>query len=282
MTLLPLTDCCLLLGIDPKTLRLWLTSANLSWTLHPSDARLKCLTPPQLHHLADVHGRFLPAPLPLATSAASPAEPPVASACASSIASPSADTHLRHLLTHLQTQVTTLQEQVTQLALSVLGEHHWHWEAHLSHPDGPQPSSATASLPIGRSAGATHPAPRSAPADPSPPPPRSRSRALPLSEYGADGGYLLMCPTQGLLSLVPDSPQWFDWLASLTAFTFQGAQGRFSTTRKMRQGQRVQVWSAYRSLHGRSCTLYLGLTRHLTLARLEEMAAKVQARLTTS
>jgi len=85
-----------------------------------------------------------------------------------------------------------------------------------------------------------------------------------------------------VLSLVPDSPQWFDWLSSLTAFTFQGSNGRFSTTRKIRLGQRVQAWSAYRSLHGRSCNLYLGLTSHLTLARLEEMAATIHARLTTS
>ena len=64
MTLLPLTDCGRLLGIDPKTLRLWLQSANVSWTLHPSDARLKCLTQSQLHHLAHLHGRFLPDPPP--------------------------------------------------------------------------------------------------------------------------------------------------------------------------------------------------------------------------
>lgn len=110
---------------------------------------------------------------------------------------------------------------------------------------------------------------------------RPRSQPLPLIEYGADGQYVVISPTQGVLSLVPDSSAWFDWLASLMAFTFVGATGRFSTTRKVRQGQRVQAWSAYRSLHGRSCTLYLGLTSHLTLARLEEMAATMQAHLTS-
>jgi len=60
MTLLPLTDCCLLLGVDPKTLRLWLKAAHLCWTVHPSDARLKCLTQPQLAQLAQLHGRSLP------------------------------------------------------------------------------------------------------------------------------------------------------------------------------------------------------------------------------
>ena len=76
MTLLPLTDCCLLLGVDPKTLRLWLKSANLSWTLHPSDARLKCLTQPQLDHLATLHGRFLPESPPSTPSTASPRRTP--------------------------------------------------------------------------------------------------------------------------------------------------------------------------------------------------------------
>ena len=110
---------------------------------------------------------------------------------------------------------------------------------------------------------------------------RSRCRALPLIEYGADGNDLAICPTQGILSLVPDSPEWFDWLSCLTAFTFHGANGHFSTTRKIRQGQRVQAWSAYRSLGGRSCNLYLGLTSHLTLAHLEEMATTIHARLTS-
>jgi len=96
-----------------------------------------------------------------------------------------------------------------------------------------------------------------------------------------DGRYLAICPTQGVLSLTPDSPEWFDWLASLTAFTFQGVNGRFSTTCKVRKGQRAHAWSAYRSLHGRSCNLYLGLTSHLTLAHLEHMAAKIQSHLTT-
>ena len=252
MTLLPFTDCCLFLGVDPKTLRHWLQSANLSWTLHPTDARLKCLTPPQLQHLADLHGRPLPNPLPIAAPTASPAQPPS-----------TADRDLRHLFTHLQTQITTLQEQVTHLALTLLREREWRWEERLSPPPAPLPSSA----------------PPSAAAPPSGP--RARSRALPLIEYGADGTYLAICPTQGVLSLVPDSPEWFDWLSSLTAFTFQGSAGRFSTTRKLRRGQRTQSWNAYRSLHGHSCTLYLGLTSHLTLAHLEDMATTIHARLTT-
>jgi hypothetical protein len=276
MTLLPLTDCCRLLGIDPKTLRLWLQSANVFWTLHPSDARLKCLTPPQLHHLADLHSRPLPNPLPIAAPTASPAQPPS-----------TADRDLRHLLTHLQTQVATLQEQVTHLALALLRERAWRWEERLSHPQAPLPPSGTSTLVARHSPPDTGPSrlndptPKPAAAPSSPTRSRSRSRALPLIEYGADGRYLVICPTQGVLSLTPDSPEWFDWLSSLTAFTFQGVHGRFSTTRKVRQGQRTQSWNAYRSLHGHSCTLYLGLTSHLTLAHLEDMATTFHARLTT-
>ena len=293
MTLLPLTDCCLLLGVDPKTLRLWLKAAHLCWTVHPSDARLKCLTQPQLAQLAHLHGRSLPSPLPLAGSPAAPlptaaavgatAESPAVLAC-----SPSGEVELRHSLARLQTQVATLQEQVTHLALALLRERDWHWQEHLSSAQAPVPLAATSTLAAGPAPSPptlsrlplTEPAPKPATAASAPSHPRSRSRALPLIEYGADGRYLAICPTRGVLPLIPDSPEWFDWLASLTAFTFQGAQGRFSATRKRRQGQPVQSWSAYRSLHGRSCTLYLGFTSRLTLAHLEEMAASIHARLT--
>src|SRR5260370_574235 len=91
-----------------------------------------------------------------------------------------------------------------------------------------------------------------APANPASASPRSHSRALPLIEYGADGQYVVLCPTQGRLSLVPDSPEWFTWLATLKSFTFHGLNGRFTTERKMRHGQRINAWTAYLSLPGRS------------------------------
>jgi hypothetical protein len=88
-----------------------------------------------------------------------------------------------------------------------------------------------------------------------------------------------IAPDEGVLSGVPDSPAWFAWLSCLTAFSFESQQGRFSATRKFRQGERVQSWNVHCSMHGRSCTLYLGLTPTLTLARLQEIAA-VSRRLT--
>lgn len=274
MTLLPFTDCCLFLGVDPKTLRRWLQSAQLPFSLHLGDARLRCLTLSQLQHLADLHGRPLPNPLPLAPattgSAPSPSVPLAPSASSAS--------DLHNQLRHLQTQVAALQEQVTELALALLREREWRSQTRLSPQPASLPLQATDDLPPAQHTSAPLPVAN----EPSSPPSRSRSRALPLIQYGADGTYLAICPTQGILSLVPDSPEWFDWLSSLTAFTFQGAQGHFSTTRKVRQGQRIQAWNAYRSLRGRSCYLYLGQTRHLTVAHLEQMATTIYERLTSA
>jgi len=216
--------------------------------------------------LATVHDRFLPEPLPTSVPLAPQAAPSEASMVPSSSMVPSADAELWPLLIRLQTQVATLQEQVAHLVLARLREHEWCCHERAAPPPAPLSSEATTTLPIPAAPVLTHP--------------RARSRALPLIECGADGTYVVICPTQGVLALLPDSPAWFDWLASLTAFTFQGAQGRFSTTRKLRKGQRIQSWSAYRSLHGRSCNLYLGVTSHLTLARLEDMAATIHTRLT--
>jgi hypothetical protein len=47
---------------------------------------------------------------------------------------------------------------------------------------------------------------------------RSRSRVISLIEYGAHGNYVTISPQEGELFLTPDSPEWFDWLASLSSF----------------------------------------------------------------
>jgi len=103
---------------------------------------------------------------------------------------------------------------------------------------------------------------------------QARSRVIPLIEYGAQGHYVAVCPQEGMLSLAPESPEWFDWLASLTSFRFVGPQGRFTAYRDTRG------WVAHRSLHGRHYKHYLGVTDRLTVTRLEQMAAKLQSYLT--
>jgi hypothetical protein len=106
----------------------------------------------------------------------------------------------------------------------------------------------------------------------------ARSRILPRIEYGAQGLYVLVCPQEGVLSFSLDSPQWFDWLASLASFRFLGSQGRFTA---YREGQ-TRTWKAYRAFHGRSHRRYLGITDRLTIARLEHVAASLQSEMTSS
>ena len=68
MTTIPLTDCCTMLGINPKTLRHWLHQAQMPLHVHPTDARIKCLTREQVQQLAVVHARPLTLPEALAPS----------------------------------------------------------------------------------------------------------------------------------------------------------------------------------------------------------------------
>jgi hypothetical protein len=282
MTLVPLTQCCLALGVDPKTLRLWLQAAQLACCLHPEDARKKCLTLAQLEQLAQLHGRPLSSTVlhALASPRCAPGSEP-----ASVVPSQEPDeAGVREPLRLLQQQVSTLQAQVTELALLLV-------RAVVAHDGPPAPSAAAgpttpggAGAPADRGASDATPArvlgqTRGAvPADAAPT--RRRSRALPLIQIRADGSVVAIAPNEGVLSVVPDSPAWFAWLSSLTAFSFESQQGRFSATRKFRRGQRIQSWNVHGSMHGRSCTLYLGLTPTLTLARLQAMALTVHTRLT--
>jgi hypothetical protein len=99
------------------------------------------------------------------------------------------------------------------------------------------------------------------------------SRALPLIEYWSEGTYGVISPSEGVLALVPDSPQWFDWLATLSSFRFLGQQGRLSASRHKGRAS----WMAYRRIHGQCYAYGLGQTTHLTIARLEQMAATLQS-----
>lgn len=90
---------------------------------------------------------------------------------------------------------------------------------------------------------------------------------------------MVICPKQGLLSLEPDSPQWFAWLATQSSFRFVGQHGGFTAHHEL-----VRVpngaWRAHRHIHNHSYTLRLGLTQDLTMAVLEQVAATLQAHLT--
>ena len=284
MTLVPFTACCAMLGIDAKTLRNWRRQANLEWAAHPKDARLKCLTREQVARLATLHARPLPSPLSALPARAfvAPGKPESeaqlleASILLPPSSSPEAD--LRKQLSCLEKSVTSMQEQLAQLALELLQERSLRYERRLSALEAhlQQQLDAPASVHELEALGEIH-----QPEGPSttgrrlhPAELRARSRVIPLIEYGAGGSYVVICPQEGELHLTPDSPAWFDWLATLSSFRFIGKLGRFTAYRKGRLSRR---WSAYRTMHQHGYQHYLGTTDHLTINCLEQMAATLQS-----
>ena len=110
---------------------------------------------------------------------------------------------------------------------------------------------------------------------------KGRRRAiLPLIEYGAAGSYVVICPQQGELALVPDSPQWFAWLETISSLRFLGQQGRWSAYRD--KGRSSGCWFAYRRINGHQYVRSLGSAHQLTITRFEQMAATFQSYVTTS
>lgn len=105
----------------------------------------------------------------------------------------------------------------------------------------------------------------------------TQHRLYNLIEYvkGTENRYLLMDtlegPGQVRQNLVPDSQDWFTWLAHLGSFHFQGKSGHF-TARQERKQQGDTYWYAYRKAHTQRLKRYLGMTNKLTLAKLEQVA----------
>ena len=274
-------DCCTVLGIDPKTLRLWMRQAHLQFTPHPTDARLKCLTQQQVQQLAAQHGRPLPWPTPTPPALPEVFPPPASSAPplaggGSSSVGLTEVAALTQQLAHLQRSLITIQEQVTALVLEVARDrqHLGVLESLLHHlmPSAPLPPVVQQTSGVNVAEATAGPGPSLLPAEV-----RARSRVTPLIEYGAQGSYVLVCPREGTLPFAPDSPEWFDWLATLISFRFVGQQGRFSAHRDTERGQRTRSWRAYRTIHQHAYKYYLGTTDHLTLAVLEQAAATLQS-----
>jgi hypothetical protein len=287
MTLVPFTDCCAMLGIDAKTLRNWLRQANLEWAAHPKDARLKCLTREQVEQLATLHARPLPSPLstPLARAFAAPGKPESeAQLLEVTILLPtsvSPEVDLRKQLACLEKSVTSMQEQLAQLALELLQERSLRYEHRLSAleaqlqqqrdvPASGHEREALGEVPLPENLSTTgrrlHPAEL-----------RARSRVIPLIEYGAADTYVVICPQEGALELVPDSAEWFEWFASISSFRFVGQQGRFTAYRDSKHGRPSRSWRAHRWLHQQNYKHSLGVTDQLTITRLEQGAAILQA-----
>jgi hypothetical protein len=96
---------------------------------------------------------------------------------------------------------------------------------------------------------------------------------------GTEQRYLFMDVLEGSAqarsNLVPDSPDWFGWLARLGSFHFQGKSGHF-TARQERKQRGAAYWYAYRKAHTQRFKRYLGTTDKLTLALLEQTAHDLQ------
>ncbi len=275
MTTYPLATCGHLLGVDPKTLRRWLRLSPFSARPDPLDGRRQCLTLSQLQHLARLHARPLASPSELP-----PLPPPVPQL----ISAPAPDLELRATVSALETRVTLLQEQVAQLTSALIRERDLRLQqlVGVTQPLRPTPDAAPCSVsfqepPVPSALSSEVSAPSPVPLKPLPRHPHPP--VIPLIEAREDGTVVLICPQRGILPLVPDSPEWFEWLASLPSFRFQGPQGRFGAQRKTIGGLPTREWRAYCHYKNRQRCFYLGMTEHVTVARLEQMAATITARL---
>jgi hypothetical protein len=287
MTPIAQMDCCTMLGIGPKTLRNWLRHAGMQFAAHPTDARLKCLTQEQVQQLATLHARSLQLSPPASPALPEEVTPLVSSGGrtaaqakeASPVSAPSSlseEAQLRKAVCGLEAKILTLQEQLTQLAFELLRERTERYEQRLNALEALLPQHAARSSSAQELVSVVEQRPHGSPAPQrllQPAELRARSRVLARIEYGAEGLYVLVCPREGVLSFTPDSPEWFDWFASLTSFRFLGPQGRFTA---YREGL-TRSWKAHRTFHGRNYKRSLGITDRLTIARLEQVAAVLQS-----
>ena len=290
MATFPLATCARMLGIHPKTLHRWLGEAHLPLASHPTDARLKCLTEEHLLQVARLHSRPLPhlACAPQLSGCAAPGSPEVQAArlsahqaepdppAASQSAPLAVEVDLVQKLSYLETKIVTLQEQLAQLALGLLHERERTVEPRLAalealmqplvggHLQEQEARQEPASVSQRRH-------------QPLAVEQRARSRMPALIEYGAQGSYVIISSQEGELHLVPESADWFEWLASISSFRFVGRQGRFTAYRDTKHTQPTRSWRAYRTIHQHNYKHSLGVTEQLTIIQLEQVAALLQA-----
>lgn len=207
MITFPLAESARLLGIHPKTLHHWLKKANIPFTTHPTDARIKCLTEDHLHQLATLHGR----PLQFPASTSSAGEGANASPVCSSLPLLPQQLDLIQKLASLEAQIATLQELLTQLVLALLQEREGKVERRLTVVE------AIAAELVGKPlSSSSHPPSEASPSECvlteavmqalrlNPAEQRARSRLPALVEHTADGTYVIISGLEGELSFSPD------------------------------------------------------------------------------
>ena len=291
MALFPVADGARLLGIHPKTLHHWLKEVNMPLVIHPTDARIKCMSEEHLQQVASLHGRSLPSPV-LRDAASPPLVPsqlqtlpgpanerePASPACL--LPTPHvSDAELTQKLACLESRLDTLQEQIAQLALALLQERERSVDHRITTLESLMQQFMERQMP-------NPPVPEARKEFACPvPPPRplhpaeqlARSRRPPLIEYCASGIYVIISSQEGEVHLEPNSRAWFDWLATLSSFRFIGPVGRFTAHRGYHQGHQTHFWSASRCVRRHTYKHYLGVTESLTLASLEHIAARLQS-----
>lgn len=293
MATFPLATGARMLGIHPKTLHRWLGEANVPLAPHPTDARIKCMTEEHLVQVARLHRRPLPdlacAPRLSGSSASGSPEEQAALLSAheaepdppaSKSAPSAAEVDLAQKLSRLETKILTLQEHLAQLALGLLHERERTVEHRLAALEAllqalaggylladPQEQGARQE-PAGVSQRRHQPLAVEQ---------RARSRMPALIEYGAQASYGIISSQEGEVHLVPESADWVEWLASISSFRFVGKQGRCTAYRDTKHGHPTRSWRAYRTIHQHNHKHSLGVTEQLTIIRLEQVAAFLQA-----
>src|SRR5260370_33023163 len=79
------------------------------------------------------------------------------------------------------------------------------------------------------------------------------------------------------LTLIPESQEWFAWLAGIPSFAFEGRAGRFTARRETKQ-RGESYWIAYQRVGGKLRKRYLGRTSDLTAEKLQATARSMRAR----
>ncbi len=251
MTFVSVADAARRLGIDAKTLRRWLTDAQLPLHRHPHDGRKQGVSSEHLHLLARLHQRSL---------APSPSEEPVL---------PAALLALPEQIAALRAQIAALEQQVAALT-------------HLLQQHQQEPALSAAPTQQSRRSKRS---PR-----PAPPPPRARPAAsrtakaphksvhvIPRVEYSEQGHYVVICPKQGVLPFEPETAEWFAWVAEQSSFRFVGKGGHFTAHHWWRVPR--GAWRAHRHLRNHNYVLRLAPNHELTIAVLEQAAEALQAHL---
>ncbi len=76
--------------------------------------------------------------------------------------------------------------------------------------------------------------------------------------------------------IIPETGEWFWWLQQIPSFHFQARDGGHFTARKETRKRGGVYWIAYRHSGGQLIKKYIGPPANVTIARLEEIADKLE------